>query len=88
MMAFLSATSEKPGAPRSRAAVKPADNARPLTAIRLSSGAVATSGAYARGVKIGGRLYSHIIDPRSGYPAEGSQSITVIHTDAASADAA
>lgn len=32
--------------------------------------------------------FHHIIDPRTGYPAEGTQSVTVLHEDAATADAA
>lgn len=30
----------------------------------------------------------HIIDPRTGYPAEGTQSVTVLHQNASTADAA
>ena len=30
----------------------------------------------------------HIIDPRTGYPAAGTQSVTVLHQNAATADAA
>ena len=30
----------------------------------------------------------HIIDPRTGYPAKGTQSVTVLHKNAATADAA
>lgn len=30
----------------------------------------------------------HIIDPRTGYPAKGTQSVTVLHNNAATADAA
>lgn len=32
--------------------------------------------------------FHHIIDPRTGYPAEGTQSVTVLHENAAVADAA
>ena len=32
--------------------------------------------------------FHHIIDPRTGYPAIGTQSVTVLHNDAATADAA
>lgn len=49
---------------------------------------VFTSGNYERNFSWGGRLYHHIIDPRTGYPAEGSASVTVIHSDATTADAA
>jgi thiamine biosynthesis lipoprotein len=49
---------------------------------------VFTSGNYERHYTYQGKRYHHIIDPRTGYPAEGSASVTVIHPDAAVADAA
>jgi thiamine biosynthesis lipoprotein len=49
--------------------------------------AVATSGQYERFVEIQGRRYGHIIDPRSGYPASGLASVTILAADATTADA-
>jgi thiamine biosynthesis lipoprotein len=49
---------------------------------------VFTSGNYERQYRCNGQLYHHIIDPRTGYPARGTDSVTVIHKDAATADAA
>lgn len=49
---------------------------------------VFTSGNYERFFDFNGKRYHHIIDPRSGYPANSAVSVTVIHRNAATADAA
>jgi thiamine biosynthesis lipoprotein len=49
---------------------------------------VFTSGNYERNFRWEDVLYHHIIDPRTGYPARGASSVTVIHSDATTADAA
>jgi thiamine biosynthesis lipoprotein len=53
--------------------------------------AVFTSGDYERYVRNKNnkdKHLHHIIDPRTGYPAQGSESVTVICEDASTADAA
>ncbi len=57
-----------------------------LKKIQVVNSAVCTSGNYARFSIIDGLRYSHIIDPRTGMPAENIPSVTVIAEDAVSAD--
>lgn len=61
--------------------------AEPFAFVRVRDRAVATSGDYQRGLAIGGRWYSHIFDPRTGLPAAGVASATVIAESSADADA-
>ena len=49
---------------------------------------VFTSGDYERYHEHNKKHYGHIIDPRTGQPASGTRSVTVIHKNAALADAA
>ncbi|MFN0054783.1 MAG: FAD:protein FMN transferase [Planctomycetales bacterium] len=48
--------------------------------------AVSTSGDYRRYLEIGGRRYSHIVDPRTGLPAAQATSVTVLTDNAVTAD--
>jgi len=66
---------------------RPEDNAPPLTRMLLADRAVSTSGAYERGYQIAGEHYSHILDPRTGWPAAGAASATVVASDSATANA-
>ena len=62
---------------------------RPIAALDVSAGeTVVTSGNYERFVVIDGQRFTHVLDPRTGYPVEHTASVTVVHTDAILADAA
>lgn len=65
----------------------PAENAPPLTRIWLKDMAVATSGGYMRNYTVDGRTRSHILDPRTGQPADGVAGATVIAADSTTANA-
>ena len=64
-----------------------AENSAPAARIRVRDLEVATSGNYRRGVRIGGQVYSHIIDPRTARPVDHIVSSTVVARDASDAGA-
>jgi thiamine biosynthesis lipoprotein ApbE len=64
-----------------------AENDLPLDQILITNKAVATSGNYRRGEQIKGHWYSHIVDPRTGMPAENIISATVVAENATDAGA-
>ena len=50
-----------------------------LATLELADGeAVGTSGDYQRYFEVGGQRYSHLIDPRSGEPAQHTRALTVL----------
>jgi thiamine biosynthesis lipoprotein len=65
----------------------PAENAPPIAAVRLANAGLATSGGYRRGFTLNGRRVSHIVDPRTGEPADRIASASVFAPDCATADA-
>jgi thiamine biosynthesis lipoprotein len=56
----------------------PRTTQRASATIGLPRGGLATSGDYERAVVIHGRRYSHIVDPRSGWPVRGFASVSVV----------
>ena len=58
-----------------------------LLEITLEDQALATSGSANQFFYFQGRRFSHVIDPRTGWPAEGIWSVTVVTQTAAKADA-
>lgn len=60
-----------------------------LAATELRDGeSISTSGDYERYFEYGQHRYHHLLDPRTGYPAAGVTSVTVIARDGTAADAA
>ncbi|TVO68466.1 FAD:protein FMN transferase [Denitromonas ohlonensis] len=52
---------------------------QPIAVLALYDGeAIGTSGDYQRYFELDGRRFSHLIDPRSGQPASGTQAVTVL----------
>jgi thiamine biosynthesis lipoprotein len=66
----------------------PTDPARMLGVLQLRNRGLGTSGAAIQQFEVNGRRYGHILDPRTGEPADGGPiSVTVLAPTAAEADA-
>ena len=51
----------------------------PLATVALEDGeAIGTSGDYQRFFEVDGRRYAHLLDPRTGYPADQTEAVTVL----------
>jgi thiamine biosynthesis lipoprotein len=55
---------------------------RLLGAVSLVRGCVAASGDYERFFVREGKRYHHVLDPRTGYPAEGARGVTLVGSSA------
>lgn len=69
------------------AITNPMDKNKVFALLPITNGAVVTSGNYEKYVTFNDIRYTHIIDPRSGYPATGIISVTVFAPKAELADA-
>jgi len=57
----------------------------PLATLELKDGeAIGTSGDYHRYFEVNGRRYCHLLDPRTGFPADATQAVTVLIAPGAS----
>tara|TARA_B110000902_G_scaffold264440_1_gene345944 strand:- start:1684 stop:2580 length:897 start_codon:yes stop_codon:yes gene_type:complete len=69
------------------AIVNPLNKNKVFALLPISNNAVVTSGDYEKYVEIEGKRYTHIINPRTGYPSHGIISVTVFAPKAELADA-
>ena len=69
------------------AIVNPMNKNKVFATFPLEDSAVETSGSYEKFVVFNGIRYSHIIDPRTGYPAQGIVSVSVFAKQTEIADA-
>lgn len=85
----ISAVGTKPGGDLWRVAVRdPRDGSAYVGILSVSNLTVATSGGYERYFESGGKRYHHIIDPKTGVPADSDlTSVTVISQSGTTADA-
>lgn len=67
--------------------VNPMNKNKVFATFPLDDSAVETSGSYEKYVTFNGKRYSHIIDPRTGYPASGIVSVSVFAKQTEIADA-
>ena len=75
------------GKPWTVGIVNPLNKNKIFTTFPLENNAVETSGSYEKYVVFNGIRYSHIIDPRTGYPAQGVVSVSVFAKQTEIADA-
>lgn len=77
-----------PGATAWRIGIRdPRDRVPYFARLRITQQGVSTSGKYEQFVAADGRTYGHILDPRTGRPAEGLLAVTVVSKDALTSDA-
>ena len=77
----------KDGAPWNVAITHPRKKGESLMVLPVSNAGVSTSGDYERYFEKDGKRYGHIIDPRTGYPADRCRSVTIVAPNLAFADA-
>ena len=59
----------------------PRDPEKPIATTTLSQGAVASSGDYERYMTVNGKRYTHVLNPKTGWPIEGFSGVTVIASE-------
>ena len=85
----MKALGSKNGQPWNIGIQNPKDSNQVLASIQIQNNeSIVTSGTYQRYFEWQGQRYSHILNPKTGYPADSFASVTVMHPDATTADSA
>lgn len=79
--------SQPNGKPWTIGIASPGAAQQPFSFLDITDNSVATSGNYEKYVIIGGKKYSHTINPKTGMPVTGIRSVTIICPNAEIADA-
>lgn len=66
------------GTPWTIAITNPMNKNKVFAVFPLKESAIVTSGSYEKFAMINGKRYAHIINPKTGYPAQGLSSVTVM----------
>lgn len=74
------------GKPWNIGITNPFETEKLVAVVPINNGAITTSGSYEKFVLLDGKRYSHIINPATGYPATGLCSVTVIGSNAETAN--
>jgi thiamine biosynthesis lipoprotein len=75
----LYALGAPPGEPGWKVDIRhPRDGSQVAQQVLLKNESMATSGNYEKFFRAQGKMYSHIMDPRTGFPAEGMLQVSVI----------
>jgi thiamine biosynthesis lipoprotein len=65
----------------------PVSSQKTAMTIRLKDRALSVSGSYEQFFELGGKRYSHIFDPRTGWPVQGVLSVAVLTDTGTAGDA-
>lgn len=78
---------QEDGSPWRIGIANPVDHEAVFAYIETTEQAVVTSGDYENYIEIDGKRYSHILDPRTGWPVDELRSVTIVCPDGELADA-
>lgn len=84
----LYAMGAPPGKPGWKVSIKdPSHPSRTVESVDLKNASISTSGNYEKSFWADGKIWSHIMDPRTGYPAMGTLSVSIVAAKALDSEA-